>query len=167
MVEVYVFLSLYCKQFFFYTFITNVMRIWSLLLLLLLLLLSALYRLTSRTAPTFLKELAAFNRLPDSALLVTLDVTSLHTNIPHNEGIDACRYFLQNRTDKTYPYGPEGRYSPISAIQVCAAPKGMVFEPFWSENGYRFWPLWSEIGYGFQRKQRERINVFVFSTPNE
>lgn len=28
--------------------------------------------------------------------------------------------------------------SPIQATQVCAAPKGMVFEPFWSEIGYRF-----------------------------
>ena len=43
-----------------------------------------------------------------------------------------------------------GRFFPISAIYICAASKGMVFEPFWSENGYRFFPLWSEIGNGFQ-----------------
>ena len=34
----------------------------------------------------FLNKLAAFNKLPDNALLVTLHVTSLCTNIPHNEG---------------------------------------------------------------------------------
>ena len=51
----------------------------------------------------FLNKLAIFNRLPDNALLVTLDVTSLYTNIPHNEGIDACRYFLQKRTNKHIP----------------------------------------------------------------
>ena len=28
-------------------------------------------------------------------------------------------------------------YSPISAISVRAAPKSMLFEPFWSENEYR------------------------------
>ena len=51
----------------------------------------------------FLNKLAVFNRLPDNALLVTLDVTSLYANIPHNEGIDACRYFLQKRTNKHIP----------------------------------------------------------------
>ena len=30
----------------------------------------------------------------DNVFLVTLDVSSLYTNIPHNEGIDACRHFL-------------------------------------------------------------------------
>ena len=57
-------------------------------------------------------------------------------------------------------------YSPISAILVCAAPKGMVFEPFWSENGYKFGPLRSEIGCGWknvlifltQKNKRERKN---------
>ena len=29
---------------------------------------------------------------------------------------------------------------------VCTVPKGMVFVPFWSENGYRFCPFWSGIG---------------------
>ena len=32
-----------------------------------------------------------------NALLVTLEVSSLYTNIPHNEGITACRHFLDTR----------------------------------------------------------------------
>ena len=41
-------------------------------------------------------------------------------------------------TDRHIPReGGGGGYSPISAIWVCAAPKIMLFEPFWSENGYR------------------------------
>ena len=32
---------------------------------------------------------------------------------------------------------------PYISYIVCAAPKGMGFEPFWSENGYRFCPLWT------------------------
>ena len=36
-------------------------------------------------------------------MLVTLDVSSLYTNIPHNEGIDACRHFLDTRTDRHIP----------------------------------------------------------------
>ena len=39
----------------------------------------------------------------NNAVLVTLDVSSLYTNIPHNEGIDACRRFLDTRTDKHIP----------------------------------------------------------------
>ena len=51
----------------------------------------------------FLNKLTAIDNLPDNALLVSLDVTSLYTNTPHNEGIDACRFFLQKRTNKHIP----------------------------------------------------------------
>ena len=37
----------------------------------------------------FLNKLEQLGQLPDSAFLVTLDFSSLYTNIPHNEGIDA------------------------------------------------------------------------------
>ena len=29
-------------------------------------------------------------------------------------------------------------YKPYNVIQVCAAPEGMVFAPFWSEKRYGF-----------------------------
>ena len=45
----------------------------------------------------FLNKLEQLGQLPDNAFLVTLDVSSLYTNIPHNEGIDACRHFLDTR----------------------------------------------------------------------
>ena len=38
--------------------------------------------------------------LPES-LLVTLDVSSLYTNILHDEGINACEEFLNTRTDQS------------------------------------------------------------------
>ena len=44
----------------------------------------------------FLLQLQELGPVPDDTLLVTLDVSPLYTNIPHNEGIDACRYFLTN-----------------------------------------------------------------------
>ena len=34
--------------------------------------------------------------------------------------------------------------------QVCAAPKGMLFAPFWSINGYRLCLFWAGIGFGFR-----------------
>ena len=51
----------------------------------------------------FLLKLQELGPLPDNALLVTLDVSSLYTNIPHNEGIEACRHFLNYRPDKSLP----------------------------------------------------------------
>ena len=46
----------------------------------------------------------------------------------------------------------------------CAAPKGIVFAPFRSENGYRFFSYGSGIGYGFQGNYG---SVLVISIPNE
>ena len=49
----------------------------------------------------FLNKLNQLGQLPGNAILVTLDVSSLYTNIPHNEGIDACRHFLDTRDRST------------------------------------------------------------------
>ena len=35
--------------------------------------------------------------------MVTLDVPSLYTNIPHDEGINACEEFLNTKTDQSPP----------------------------------------------------------------
>ena len=60
--------------------------------------------------PGFLKDTTDFLRklndithlvTPDS-LFVTIDVNSLYTNIPHSDGVEACRSFLtMNITDQT------------------------------------------------------------------
>ena len=42
-----------------------------------------------------------------NALLVTLDVSSLYTNIPHNEGITACRHFLDTSDRNSSTVGTE------------------------------------------------------------
>lgn len=40
--------------------------------------------------------------LPSNSLLVTIDVSTLYTNIPHNEGIIVCPDFLrENATNLT------------------------------------------------------------------
>ena len=46
-------------------------------------------------------------------------------------------------------------------VVICPAPKGMVFEPFWSENGSTLCPFWSGIGYGFLGNYREYMNVLT------
>ena len=51
----------------------------------------------------FLNKLSNLGNLPNNAILVTLDVSSLYPNIPHNQGIDACRHFLDTRPNKHIP----------------------------------------------------------------
>ena len=53
----------------------------------------------------FLLKLDALGPLPSGALLVTLDVTSLYTNTPHNEGIQACEEVLNTRLTQEPPTG--------------------------------------------------------------
>ena len=45
----------------------------------------------------FLSELQELNNSPSKVLLVTLGVTSLYMNIPHDEGIETCRAAVNSR----------------------------------------------------------------------
>ena len=49
----------------------------------------------------FFNKLSRFNNLPDNTILVTLDVTALYSNIPHNDGIGACKKHLDRRALST------------------------------------------------------------------
>ena len=62
----------------------------------------------------FLKKLDDLKELPPGSLLVTLDVSSLYTNIPHNEGIEACRKAL-NSSDHL----SRSHLNPISTGLFC------------------------------------------------
>ena len=42
-------------------------------------------------------RLSRFDNLPDNTILVTLDVTALFSSIPHNDGIGACKKYLDKR----------------------------------------------------------------------
>jgi len=55
--------------------------------------------LSQGTTDVLLKLQSSPNNLPDDTILVTLriDVTSLHTNIPHSEGIEVCTEALNSR----------------------------------------------------------------------
>lgn len=39
-------------------------------------------------------------QIPDNVVLATLDVSSLYTNIPQEEGIDVCRYYEDHYAEK-------------------------------------------------------------------
>ena len=57
----------------------------------------------------FLRNLQNVPYVPKEAFLVTLDVTSLYSNIPHNDGIKACEHFLNSKPSN----------SDISTESVC------------------------------------------------
>ena len=53
-----------------------------------------------RDTTDFLLKPQQIPHLPAGCLLVTLDVSSLYTNIPHSEGIIACKEALSLRVNK-------------------------------------------------------------------
>ena len=51
----------------------------------------------------YLQKMESMNPLPSGTILVSMDVTSLYTNIPHNDGIEACREAWDQRAVKEQP----------------------------------------------------------------
>ena len=55
-----------------------------------------------RDTKDLLSQLQALPPLPPGALLFTMDVTALYTNIPHEAGLAACAHVLDSRLPTTY-----------------------------------------------------------------
>ena len=51
----------------------------------------------------FLNRLHNLEEIPEKTILVTIDVVSLYTNIPHEDGIEATRKAFDSREDKQLP----------------------------------------------------------------
>lgn len=51
----------------------------------------------------FLKKLENLGEIPENTLLVTIDIVSLYTNIPHEDGIEAAKCAFDSRTDQQIP----------------------------------------------------------------
>ena len=45
----------------------------------------------------FLNKLKSLGRLPQGAILCTIEVVGLYSNIPHSEGLNSLRRFLELR----------------------------------------------------------------------
>ena len=54
----------------------------------------------------FLRKQDALGPLPPDTLLVSMDVTSLYTNIPHQDGMQACEEVWETRTTRTHQQKP-------------------------------------------------------------
>ena len=51
----------------------------------------------------FLIKLKSIEKVPENSILVTMDVSSLYTNIDHTEGAEACYNKLKKRKNKSVP----------------------------------------------------------------
>ena len=49
----------------------------------------------------FLEKLSKLGKLPENAIMVTFDVVGLYSNIPHEEGLEALKFYLEQREDKS------------------------------------------------------------------
>ena len=52
-----------------------------------------------KDTPNFIRKLLSIKDLTDQDWLFTFDVTSLYTNIPHSEGLEAVRRMISSRTE--------------------------------------------------------------------
>ena len=57
-----------------------------------------------RDTKDFLVKLSLIKNIPENSFLVTMDVSSLYTNIDHEEGAEACFKKLEERKNKSIPY---------------------------------------------------------------
>ena len=71
----------------------------------------------------FLNKLSSLGNLPNNSLLVSLDVSSLYTNIPHSEGIQAARNTLTNVSHRDHLQKPYGTSSTSSYRTTSARPR--------------------------------------------
>lgn len=56
-----------------------------------------------RDSTDFINKISEVHDLPDASLLLTLDITSLYTNISHEKGLGALRHYLSSREDSSPP----------------------------------------------------------------
>ena len=59
-----------------------------------------------RDSKHFLQLLESLPLLPENAILVTADVTSLYTNIPHEEGIESVLHYMKLHANTLPPGAP-------------------------------------------------------------
>ena len=58
-----------------------------------------------RDTKDFLVQLQSIPPLPHDTILFTMDVVGVYSNIPHEDGLDACHTFLDRRSDHQLPTG--------------------------------------------------------------
>ena len=107
-----------------------------------------------------LEKLQNITDLPSETMLVTLDVKSLYTNIPHSEGIEACRTALNTRQVLQPP-----TEDLVHLIELILTKNNFVFDGehylqiYGTAMGTRMAPSYANIFMGnLERKLLERVD---------
>ena len=58
------------------------------------------------TVPSYIRDSKHFLQLRENATLVTVDVTSFYTNIPHEEGVESVLHYMKLHADTLPPGAP-------------------------------------------------------------
>ena len=96
----------------------------------------------------FLNKLSRFDNLADNTILVTLDVIPLYSSIPHNDGIAACKKYLDRRA-----------LSTTSSEDICQLTKFILQNNVFSFNNEYFLQVCGEdIG---TRMAPCYVNIFM------
>lgn len=56
-----------------------------------------------RDTTDFIEKISGVSDISEDVILLTLDITSLYTNISHNGGLEALRFYLENRDTTVMP----------------------------------------------------------------
>ena len=64
-----------------------------------------IYKLNIKDTNHFLSKLKSLGKLPQGAILCTIDIVGLYPNIPHSEGLNSLRRFLELRDNKQISCG--------------------------------------------------------------
>ena len=97
------------------------------------------HRLLLTSTPDFLRKLEATkNQIPSTAIIGTFDVSSLYTNIPHDEGVSACCEALAESGHTSPPIDDLKalmydvlRTTSILWITIINRSLGLAWEPGW------------------------------------
>ncbi|KAM3939896.1 nuclear receptor corepressor 2 isoform 7-T8 [Leptodactylus fuscus] len=73
-----------------------------------------------------LKKLGEERPLPDGTILATMDVESLYSNIPHQDGINACQFFMEKRV-KQEQLSPKSQPSQPENLVMQTSQDGSIF----------------------------------------
>ena len=72
-------------------------------------------------------------KIPQNAILVSIDVSSLYTSIPHKDGIAACAQALQDNTDTDPLRSPIEILVEMLNIALCTNCQSDFLRPVWAD----------------------------------
>ena len=121
-----------------------------------------------RDSKQFLQLLESLPPLPENAILVTADVTSLYTNIPHEEGIESVLHYMKLHAD-TLPPGPPSPHTIGLLLETILKNSSLSFmdrhflQLVSTAMGTKAAPPYANLGMG--RHEETIWETFIWAIP--